>query len=1017
MHHFLFSDGLRFVREILALFCLVTATLQARHATGQTPESTSKELENRFSKIVLPFLKDYCYECHGPQKQEGKLDLSGHSTLHAIVQNHQIWQIVVERISADEMPPKEAAKQPTTEQKKAVIGWSRALSDFEAERHAGDPGMVLIRRLNNAEYDNSIRDLTGFDIRPTKEFPVDPANEAGFDNSSESLTMSPALMKKYLAAARHVADHAVLTPNGFIFAPHVCVTETDRDKFCVHRIVDFYRQHEVDFADYFYAAWEYRNREALGRPTATFTDIASAPRITWPQSPSHKLAEADSRLQAIPRTAANKSPLSSKYLTIVWTALISEDSVGPLADVQKSWNQICERFDARRFTSAGNPGTAIPPWKLELRREFEKLRDNVIEVRATLNADIKKLKIAQIADGTQPLVLWFNRQIAVLRMNYLGDGEDRGLYDARRRFCRTFPNAFAVASRSHHSNPKLGADVRYLTAGFHLMHGYFRDDQPLCELVLSDAERQELDSYWKTLDFVTLSPIRQYKDYLFAERAEPPHFAEGREFDFARPENKDIVSQANLDRMRDLYLKKLSEHEPGEAVVDAIRAYFANISADIRWIERAQLGSQASHLDSLVEFATRAWRRPLSENERSDLLAFYDRLKAHDGLNHEEAIRDSIASVLLSPHFSYRMDLASADEKLRPLTDYELASRLSYFLWSSTPDSPLLASAEKGELHQPQHLFAHARRMLHDKRVRGLATEFAGNWLEFRRFEEHNAVDRERFPSFTNELRQAMFEEPIQLFVAIASQNRSIMEFVEGNYTYVNPPLAAHYGIELASTGEAATSTSDNDWVRIDHADKYGRGGLLPMSVFLTKNSPGLRTSPVKRGYWVVRRLLGEHIPPPPPTVPELPKDEAQLGNLSLAQLLAKHRDHQACAGCHQRFDSFGLAFEGYGPIGERRVKDLGGHPIETKATFPDGNEGDGLTGLRSYLVQQRKEELIDNLCRKLLSYALGRSLQLSDKSTVQAMQSKLKDDEYRFESLIQTIILSPQFTNKRGTP
>jgi hypothetical protein len=173
----------------------------------------------------------------------------------------------------------------------------------------------------------------------------------------------------------------------------------------------------------------------------------------------------------------------------------------------------------------------------------------------------------------------------------------------------------------------------------------------------------------------------------------------------------------------------------------------------------------------------------------------------------------------------------------------------------------------------------------------------------------------------------------------------------------------------------------------------------------------------VKRGYWVVRRLLGEHIPPPPPTVPELPKDEAQLGNLSLAQLLAKHRDHQACAGCHQRFDSFGLAFEGYGPIGERRVKDLGGHPIETKTTFPDGNEGDGLTGLRSYLVQQRKEEFIDNLCRKLFSYALGRSLQLSDKSTVQTMKTKLKDDEYRFESLIQTIILSPQFTNKRGTP
>ena len=187
------------------------------------------------------------------------------------------------------------------------------------------------------------------------------------------------------------------------------------------------------------------------------------------------------------------------------------------------------------------------------------------------------------------------------------------------------------------------------------------------------------------------------------------------------------------------------------------------------------------------------------------------------------------------------------------------------------------------------------------------------------------------------------------------------------------------------------------------------------MAVFLTRNSPGLRTSPVKRGYWVVRRLLGETIPPPPPEVPELPKDEATPGELTLPQLLARHRDHKACAGCHQRFDSIGLVFEGYGPVGERREKDLGGRPVQNAAAFPDGSEGTGLEGLRRYLHEKREEQFVDNLCRKLLAYALGRGLIPSDKATLTAMREKLAADGYRFGGLVEAIVTSPQFLNKRG--
>src|SRR5262249_39568295 len=200
-------------------------------------------------------------------------------------------------------------------------------------------------------------------------------------------------------------------------------------------------------------------------------------------------------------------------------------------------------------------------------------------------------------------------------------------------------------------------------------------------------------------------------------------------------------------------------------------------------------------------------------------------------------------------------------------------------------------------------------------------------------------------------------------------------------------------------------------------ARRFGRGGLLPMAVFLTKNAPGLRTSPVKRGYWVVRRLLGERIPPPPPTVPELPKDEANLGELTLPQVLARHRADKNCAACHRRFDSVGLVFEDFGPIGERRTKDLGGRPVQTSATFPDGKDRSGLEGLRDYLKEKREEDFVDTFCKKLLSFALGRTLLLSDKKTLDAMKARLKADKYAFGSLVEAIVTSRQFLHKRGRP
>jgi hypothetical protein len=465
-----------------------------------------------------------------------------------------------------------------------------------------------------------------------------------------------------------------------------------------------------------------------------------------------------------------------------------------------------------------------------------------------------------------------------------------------------------------------------------------------------------------------------------------------------------------MAQLADVYLAKARE-VTNDVALGVVRDYFDRMNANVRALEEAKAAAEPSHLDSLLTFAARAYRRPLTQGESDDLIGFYRSLRAQH-LSHEDAIRDAAASVLMSPHFSYRVDTLPdgrpAADEVRALSDYELASRLSYFLWSSMPDAELMKHAATGDLHKPDVLSAESRRMVQDVRARNLATEFAGNWLDIRRFEEHNAVDRERFPEFTNDLREAMFQEPIRFVLDVIQRNGSVLDFLYGNYTFVNAVLARHYGMP-APAGDA--------WIRVDDAGNYARGGLLPMSAFLTKNAPGLRTSPVKRGYWIVHRLLGEYIPAPPPNVPVLPTDETSLGELTLRETLVQHRANPACASCHAKFDSFGLAFEGYGPVGETRDRDLAGRPVETGVSFPDGSSGSGLDGLRAFMRARGQAEFVDTLCRQMLVYALGRSLLQSDEPLLAQMRKDLASGDYKFGHLVQDIVVSRQFVMKRATP
>ena len=272
-----------------------------------------QDLNRQFKSVVSPFLTSYCTPCHGKENPDAQLNLTAYSNVASVMEDDAHWSRILDKVAANQMPPSHESKQPLQAQRDAVVAWIHAVQRYEAEhrKDTGDPGPVLARRLSNAEYNYTVRDLTGVDLQPAREFPVDAANQEGFDNSGESLTMSGSLMKKYVQAARDISDHMVLTSTGIEFAKHPVLVETDRDKFCILRIVDFYKRQPTDYADYFRAAWRYQNRAALGAPNATLESVAADTHV------------------------------SPRYLALVWETLTtSRYPAGPIATLQEKWKAL-----------------------------------------------------------------------------------------------------------------------------------------------------------------------------------------------------------------------------------------------------------------------------------------------------------------------------------------------------------------------------------------------------------------------------------------------------------------------------------------------------------------------------------------------------------------------------------------------------------------------------------------------------------------------------------------------------
>ncbi|MFK7883419.1 MAG: DUF1592 domain-containing protein [Phycisphaerales bacterium] len=416
----------------------------------------------------------------------------------------------------------------------------------------------------------------------------------------------------------------------------------------------------------------------------------------------------------------------------------------------------------------------------------------------------------------------------------------------------------------------------------------------------------------------------------------------------------------------------------------------------------------------IESFASKAFRRPVTPPETESLLNLYDASRLA-GDNHEQAARVALTATLVSPAFLYRTvenPEPNNTEYIHQLSGHEIASRLSYFLWSSTPDDQLLSLAESGKLTDSSTLRAQTARMLADERSDAFIENFAGQWLLLRNL-DRLAIDQSRYPEYSAELREAMITETTMLFAEAVRENHPIQTLIDSDHTYVNAPLAALYGFAELAQDPPADNTG---FQRVAIPPGSARGGVLTTAAVLTVTSNPTRTSPVKRGYYVLDQLLGTPPPPPPPDIPRLENAADLLGeNPSLREQLAAHLTDVNCASCHKRMDPIGLSLENFDAIGRWRDRDESG-PIDAAGTLPGGTAFTGPTELKQILLA-REDLFADNLTRKLLTYALGRGLEPFDRPTVRRIltQSKTDPAERTIPSIIHAIVQSDAFRTCRA--
>ena len=1002
-------------------------------------DASSSAPPPEFVERALPVLETHCYGCHGAERQEAGLRLD---VLDADLERGSdgpVWRHALDLLNAGVMPPSDAP-QPSDDERRALVAWLTDALERAALARAGSREPVL-RRLTRAQLTHTLTDLLGFEMDFGRDLPADARSRMGFTNSGDAQETAPLHLESIEAIARAALDAAIAVgerPEAVRFrvtfgtgvgadSPAAEVggyqaVPLARNDFLVEVLGDDGRplaeDADVDLA-------ELRERIGVGLRGSSHSrfrviedglvlygarpHVERAPASWQGPSPNVKLE--------LKRCFPDRGPLrmtvrASRGRLFASDRLQLVDVAAPVARVRPfptdtSSTLLAAAPDARVLDAhAGDqlenlvtdgerlvPAVRTEPCSARFEVQMDEPghwqvdlvhpplpADAMPSVRLTVGAQTLDRRLEPTAEE-----LAAERMVTGLGVAYL----PAGTHELRvgGPFFVGFESVVLTPLPEQHpalapftrASAELAERVATLTPGLRVFAGTRTDDG------------MDYATFGEHVEVHSRNGVPQA--YTFHARLE--------DLPVPEPESGDteILSGYLLLGLWNDHLVKTPGDPGPPLLVHSIeveapyhpvwpppshtRIFFESPNQEDRETYTAEV---------VARFAERAFRRPLAPGELERYLAFWSAVQ-DDVPTYEEGVREVLVAILCSPSFLF---LAEPEE--HAVSEHELASRLSYFLWNSAPDDELLGLAASGRLRT--ELGRQAVRLLDDPRVERFARAFAEEWLRLDRHAER-AVDVGAYPDYTRFVKRDMAEETHRFLSEVLARDESLLTLVDSPFAMLNQNLAEFYGVP---------GVEGAHFRRVELDPAAGRGGLLSHGAFLVGHSDGRQPHPIRRAVWLKERILGEPPPPPPPNVPELDSNDPELAGLTLKQQLEAHRDRASCRDCHTGIDPYGVVFERYDAVGRRRTE-LAGEPIDASTVLPDGTELDGVAALKRHLVEAAPERVARGVIEHLFAFAVGRDVHPGDRAELAAILERARSNEYRMRAVIAALVESPSFS------
>lgn len=969
------------------------AILLVAHATRAADDG--KELEKSFDQHVRPFLKQFCVPCHNVDKMTSGIRVD-HLNSALDDQQLRLWEDLRKQIGNEAMPPEDAA-QPKSDERKRMLAWIEQALNVARLRPTPKNGVV--RRLTVAQYRNTLRELLLLEEDLTDVFPPDAISRDGFVNNKETLQLSPLLLEAYFDIAEKALSRCIVDPKakpsiqnfrvdlGAGINPKPCrdqlilgadslllnnadllVTQPKLTKTfdfepvamrTKYRFIEGYQGNDT------VRGW----REYDSIYHAVFADVRGTPG--YPKGRAY---------EPVPQGLLLRPAIPSEEIFGV------ASTYGPRANFKIALRELPDHGRFRVTVTAAkyndglllDPGAAAQPGDSAgaiVHREANDQQTIAVKQAGIFQVDVHTIQkdkppeltltlgerqftgmlkqpaflVVRLAEGTLPLSARFTGGAKLDRIAFTPLADS---HDIARRF-----------AEFEKRTPRLG------------VHMGFRRD---CGSTLAPVGATQTVTSEKLSQFVFEGSLRNFPNP-DVEKDNVNYLAGVREIG--------VRSEYTDGREMPRLMIRSMEFE-GPFYESWPPPEHRNI-----FIDFDKKDDPAAYGPKIIrEFAVRANRRPVTASEEATLLAVFK--KSLDGGNSfQESVKAALQVVLTSPQFLFIIE-SSRTPEAEPLDDYELASKLSYFLWNGPPDTATMKLAASGSL--PKKVDSEVERMIADPRFARFVSEYASQWLALEKFQVLEP-DRARFPKLTRDTRAQLRQEPVQFLQHLMRNNLPVRNLIESNFVLANEVTAGYYDL-------GGKADNGFEFVPIKHG-RRDLGGVLTQAAILAGLSDGRESNPVKRGAWLARKIIAEPPDDPPPNVPTLKEDMRQL---SLRQRLERHRNQPGCAQCHSKVDPWGIALEEFDAGGRFKLK-----PADAKSRLPDKTEVSGVADLKRYLAEDRIDQVAFGMLKHLATYATGRSLTYGELAYLKSDGVKLKANGYRMVDMIRFVINSRLFLEK----